>query len=45
MKEIDPAKKSDIAMFDGALGVQLSGLFLKVNYPILTVMRDVEHIV
>ena len=45
MKEIDPEKKSDIVMFDGASNVQLLGRLLKVHYPKLTVMCGVEHTV
>ena len=42
MKEIDPIKKlSDIAMFDEASNVQLTGRLLKVNDPKLTVMHGV----
>ena len=32
-------------MFDGASNVQLGGILLKVHYPKLTFMRDVEHTV
>ena len=32
-------------MFDGASNVQLGGELLKINYPKVSVMRGVEHIV
>ena len=45
-KEIDPAKTlSDIVIFNGASNMQLAGIFLKVHYPKLTVMRGDEHTV
>ena len=36
---------SDIFMFDGSSNVQLGGKLLKVHFPKLTVMREVEHTV
>ena len=32
-------------MFDGALNVQLDGELLKIHYPNISVMREVEHTV
>ena len=44
MKEIDPTKQlSDIVMFDGASNVHLAEILLKVHYPKLKVMSNVEH--
>ena len=46
MKEIDPGKTlTDVIMFDGAFILQLGGNVLKVHYPKLTVMCEVEHTV
>ena len=46
MGEIDPGKKlTNIFLFDGASNMKLGWKLLKLHYPKLTVMCDVEHTV
>ena len=45
-KRIDPHKSIiDVIMFDEASNAQLAGELLQICYPMITVMRGVEHTV
>ena len=46
IRKIDPHKSiTDVVMFDGASNIQLAGEMLKIYYPNISVMREVEHTV
>ena len=45
-KKIDPHKSiTDVVIFGGASNIQLDGELLKIHYPKVSVMREVEHTV